>query len=345
MINKELKNYSKKNNIDLKLLTIIYEKYSFSKTFDINILKNIKDQQHFSKLKYLERRQFEKDFIDSLKSFISNLCEKNKPNFQVIKNKKILSFEEKNRIEKIKKEMKETEVISKENWNNYKKQHLATKEYTKEEIINILKNKTFVKKSFRFDDFKIFTKNIFYHGTKSPDLINRNKLLLPSIAFDDNYELGGGYDKKHFGISVSTDKKIAAEFSELVDGKQEGTVYTILLSSDANVVDLKNIEDAADIEDIITELYKYSVDAIFTNSTEKEIIILNPRAIKIIDTSIINRESYLKRSITNSTQDELKNIYDKKFKTLDSIVNIKKEKIKELNKSNLKNKDTLKLER
>ena len=96
---------------------------------------------------------------------------------------------------------------------------------------------------------------------------------------------GGGYGDKYWGISVSKSKEIASRFS----GIHEGVfIYPIVLAKNANVKEMPDLNDAADLDDCIIDLWKEGIDAVWIgdkNRGEQELCVINPKAIVNIDSS------------------------------------------------------------
>ena len=90
---------------------------------------------------------------------------------------------------------------------------------------------------------------------------------------------GGGYGDKYWGISVSRSKKIASNFSGT---SKSVSILPIVLAKGAKVKEMPNIEDSSDIDDVIVDLWKEGIDAVWVgdkNKGEQELCVINPRAI------------------------------------------------------------------
>lgn len=157
--------------------------------------------------------------------------------------------------------------------------------WTKAKIKKELKNLSsigslvsFYREIAKYDSPKDFEKNLFYHGSGGG--ISQ---LKPSIVLSDTASFGGGYGEKYWGISLSKDRDMASNFT----GQSNfGTVAAVLIKRNAIIKEMPNIEDAAEIEDIIEELWNEGVDAVKIGNhndknSEKEIVILNPRCIVV----------------------------------------------------------------
>lgn len=134
-----------------------------------------------------------------------------------------------------------------------------------------------------FDSPKELSEHMFYHGT----YYGRGRLKPSMIMSDREVERigGGGYGDKYWGISVSKSKEIASRFS----GIHEGVfIYPIVLAKNANVKEMPELNDAADLDDCIIDLWKEGIDAVWIgdkNRGEQELCVINPKAIVNIDSS------------------------------------------------------------
>ena len=132
-----------------------------------------------------------------------------------------------------------------------------------------------------FNSPEELAENIFYHGT-----VYGSGRLKPSILMSDmdveRYG-GGGYGDKYWGISVSRSKKIASNFSGTSAGV---SILPIVLAKGAKVKEMPDLKDSADIDDVIVDLWKEGVDAVWVggkNKGEQELCVINPRAIVSIN--------------------------------------------------------------
>nr|DAX41355.1 MAG TPA: Type I restriction enzyme [Caudoviricetes sp.] len=128
-----------------------------------------------------------------------------------------------------------------------------------------------------FDSPDELAENIFYHGT-----VYGSGRLKPSILMSDmdveRYG-GGGYGDKYWGISVSRSKKIASNFSGT---SKSVSILPIVLAKGAKIKEMPDLKDSADIDDVIVDLWKEGVDAVWIgdkNKGEQELCVINPRAI------------------------------------------------------------------
>ena len=164
-------------------------------------------------------------------------------------------------------------------------------EWTKEKIIKRLKESGGSLAGYsraaelisEFDSPKELSEHMFYHGT----YYGRGRLKPSMIMSAREVERigGGGYGDKYWGISVSKSKEIASRFS----GIHEGVfIYPIVLAKNANVKEMPDLNDAADLDDCIIDLWKEGIDAVWIgdkNRGEQELCVINPKAIVNIDSS------------------------------------------------------------
>lgn len=161
--------------------------------------------------------------------------------------------------------------------------------WTKEKILRRLKESggslsgysTAAKIIAEFNSPEELSSHMFYHGTT-----NGSGRLLPSITMSDRdverYG-GGGYGNKYWGISVTSDKRVASTFSGM---QHHVRILPIILLKGAKVIEMPQLHDAYDLNDHIVELWEQGVDAVWIgdkNGGEKELCVLNPRAIVNID--------------------------------------------------------------
>jgi len=180
----------------------------------------------------------------------------------------------------------------------------------------------------KFKDAEEFAAHIFYHGTAN----YIEKGLKPSVAFSDRYveqNGGGGYGEKYWGISLSKSKNMASNFSGM---SRSVTVYPVILRKGSKVIALPAAQDAADLDDVIIDLWKKGVDAAMLGnwedgSSEQELVVLNPKAIYTFD----NPDTYAifgKKRLTELSKDQIQEIYDIAFKregAFREIMNLPKE--------------------
>lgn len=154
-----------------------------------------------------------------------------------------------------------------------------TKDKIKKELKNLSSSASslaFYREIAKYDTPKDFEKNLFYHGSGGG--ISR---LKPSIVLGDTASFGGGYGEKYWGISLSKDRNIASNFT----GQSNfGSVAPVLIKRNAIIKEMPDIKDAAEIEDIIEDLWNEGIDAVIignheNENSEKEVVILNPKCI------------------------------------------------------------------
>jgi len=159
-----------------------------------------------------------------------------------------------------------------ENWRGTSYEDLAKVNIVSETPLTIAQ-----KLEGKVKDFKI-PSDTFYHGTsaESADAIMsggfKTGKQLPTNAYR-----GGGYGNVQNSISVAETPKDASTFSDLTKG---GKIIEIKLKPDAKVVTIEGVEDAIELEDYINYLRKEKVDAVYIGGGEKELVVLNPKAIK-----------------------------------------------------------------
>lgn len=124
-----------------------------------------------------------------------------------------------------------------------------------------------------FNDINELRNHLFWHGSQF-----RQEHLKPSIKLNRDYVErygGGGYGDQYWGISLTKSKNIATQFSI----GRGVTVHPILLCKNAKVVEHTDLDDAADIENMIEELWNENVDAVWIGGGEEELVVINPNAI------------------------------------------------------------------
>jgi len=121
--------------------------------------------------------------------------------------------------------------------------------------------------------------HIFYHGTGG----GGESKLKPSVALSKKAFRGGGYDEDYYGISLSSSRNKASNFT---GESSSGTVFPVILSKNAKIIERPDLEDALDIEDYIETFWTEGIDAVKIGDwsdphSEQEIVILNPRSITV----------------------------------------------------------------
>lgn len=162
-----------------------------------------------------------------------------------------------------------------------------------------------------FDSPEELKEHMFYHGTP----YGTSKGLVPSMTFSERKaeEIGGGgYGERYWAISVTKDKKIASQFSA---AHGQVSIYPIILAKNA-VVKQMDIEDSADLDEHIVDLYTEGVDAVWVgdhNSGEQELAVINPLAIVNIGTPDIYKVFQLgspRNPISIADDAQVERIYD-----------------------------------
>lgn len=165
-----------------------------------------------------------------------------------------------------------------------------------------------------FDSVEDFKNNMFYHGSK----YGTSKGMKPSITMSDREVErigGGGYGEKYWAISLSKSKKVAGTFATSnLEGR--GNIYPVLLAKNANVIEMPELSDSADLDDYIEKLYNDGVDAVWIGDKDKgeqELAVINPRAIVNIGTSQFYKAYKLgqpENPINIKSDEEIQKIYD-----------------------------------
>lgn len=132
-----------------------------------------------------------------------------------------------------------------------------------------------------FDSPEELKEHMFYHGT-----VYGGGNLKPSITMSDKFverHGGGGYGDKYWGVSLTSDKKIASRFGGIHDSV---SILPVILVKGANVKEMPDLQDAKDLNEHITDLWKEGVDAVWIGNkdeVEHELCVLNPKAMVNID--------------------------------------------------------------
>lgn len=160
----------------------------------------------------------------------------------------------------------------------------------------------------KFKNIEEILENVFYHGS-----ISANSRLKAGSTLRPEQRTGG-YGQAYHSISLSKDKDIASIFASTGNS---GNVIPVILKKGAVVVDMKNIEDSIELEEILPELWNKQIDAVKIGDwnkkigTEKEIVILNPKAIMTIPQGIEYFKNTNKPKFKNLTKNELKDLIKK----------------------------------
>ena len=158
--------------------------------------------------------------------------------------------------------------------------------WTKEKIIreikrakNPSKELTFYKEIAKFDTPEEFAKSLNYHGSAKSI-----SLLKPSIVLKNFEDFGGGGGEKYYGVSLSSDRNIASNFT---GASSSGNVAPVLIKRNTIIKELPDLKDSNELEDIIEDLWTEGVDAVVLGDhkndkhSEKETVILNTRCISV----------------------------------------------------------------
>ena len=186
--------------------------------------------------------------------------------------------------------------------------------WTKEKILRYLKNnkslsgqETATRIIAEFDSPEQLKEHMFYHGT-----VYGSGALKPSITMSDR-ELsrvgGGGYGERYWAISLTTDKKVASNFSGI---SHNVSIYPVILVKNAKVVSM-DLSDSIDLDEHIVALYAQGVDAVWIGGGEKELCVINPRAIVNLDKSDDYRVFGLgteKNPIMVKTDEQIKEMWE-----------------------------------
>jgi len=124
----------------------------------------------------------------------------------------------------------------------------------------------------------------FYHGTSA----NSAREIMGS-GFKSGSELpenayrGGGYGKIQEGVSFAETPREAGIFSTLTKG---GEIVEAKLKKGAKVVTIDGVEDAVELADYTKYLKKQGVDAVYIGGGEKELVVLNTKAVTPIKSQL-----------------------------------------------------------
>lgn len=137
---------------------------------------------------------------------------------------------------------------------------------------------SFLKDIAMFDTPEEFAENLFYHGSG-----RSIGLLKPSIILGNTEDFGGGGGEKYFGVSLSTDRNIASNFT---GASNSGNVAPVILKRGSIIKELPEISDANELDEIITDLWTEGVDAVKIGDhskgfSEREIVVLNPSCLSV----------------------------------------------------------------
>jgi len=126
----------------------------------------------------------------------------------------------------------------------------------------------------------------FYHGTSAD---SARKIM--GEGFKSGTELpkdayrGGGYGKIQEGVSFAETPKEAGIFSTLT---RDGEIVEAKLKKGAKVVTIDGIEDAVDLADYTKYLKKQGIDAVYIGGGEKELVVLNTKAVTPVKSQLLD---------------------------------------------------------
>lgn len=186
--------------------------------------------------------------------------------------------------------------------------------YLKKGVWHNNRKTSFAKAMKEYGSAEEVFENIYYHGTAGYIYGS----LKPSIILPKDVYRGGGYGEDYHAISVSKSKNRASTFTGL---EASGCVYTILLRKGAKVIAMPELQDSIELEDHIVDLWENGVDAVKLGdwqdeSSEQELAILNPAAIAVGDSMWF--KVYNKPHFDNYTLEEVKSLYEKSMRALES---------------------------
>ena len=156
------------------------------------------------------------------------------------------------------------------------------KGWTEKKILNYLKNYSSYSGLYssakfiaEFDNVNEFRSHLFWHGSQY-----FQSKLKPSIALGRYWDVnagGGGYGDRYWGISITSNKRMASNFSM----GRGVNIHPIILAKNAIVKDTPEFTDSYDIrEDVLIGLYTEGIDAVrLGKGSEDEVVVINPQAI------------------------------------------------------------------
>ena len=140
------------------------------------------------------------------------------------------------------------------------------------------------------DDFKAHT---FYHGTQG-SFVWKPTMSIPEKTFDKMADqFWWWYWERYWAISLTTDKKIASNFWGASD---HVNINPVILRKNAKVIEMPELSDSVELADHIEQLWNDWVDAVWIwdkYSWEKELAVLNPKAIVNLDAPDHYRQYHL----------------------------------------------------
>jgi hypothetical protein len=120
----------------------------------------------------------------------------------------------------------------------------------------------------------------FYHGTipENVEKITDEGFKIGSSLPEDAFR-SGGYGQMQDSVSLSSDPKTASIFT---GSSSIGAVIKTEVSPDAKIIEVTNIEYAEDLNDYVPDLKKRKVDAVWIGGGEKELVVINPKIIRVV---------------------------------------------------------------
>lgn len=207
---------------------------------------------------------------------LSSSIQKAKASGQSLKYKTTVNIQDKNDLEYL------GRILSEDNINDIKTGKMTNfrgtpyEDLAKVNIISETPKTVAQQLEGKIKDIKLKS-DTFYHGTSagSADSIMSSNFKLGS-QLPENAFRGGGYGRMQSSISLTETPKDASRFSDLT---RDGKIIEVKLKPNSKVVSIKGIEDATDLEDYISYLKKEKIDAVYIGGGEKELVIINPKAV------------------------------------------------------------------
>lgn len=135
----------------------------------------------------------------------------------------------------------------------------------------------------------------FYHGTSAD---SARKIM--GEGFKSGTELpkdayrGGGYGKIQEGVSFAETPKEAGIFSTLT---RDGEIVEAKLKKGAKVVTIDGVEDAVELADYTKYLKKQGIDAVYIGGGEKELVVLNTKAVTPVKSQLTDLYNQAKGAV------------------------------------------------
>ena len=173
-----------------------------------------------------------------------------------------------------------------------------------------------------FDSVDDFKNHVFYHGTQWA-FVWRPTMSIPEKTFDKYADrFGGWYGQRYWAISLTTDKKIASNFW---GASSSVNINPVILRKDAKVIEMPQLTDSIELDSHIEKLWNDWVDAVWIwdkNAGEKELAVINPKAIVNVDNADSYRVYHLGMNdnpLKISSDADFKRIYDDAPRLQDEI--------------------------